>query len=298
LSAPTSVAEWPSDATLTPLVETALAEDVGGGDVTTALTVPPGLAGAGRIIARSPCVVAGVSIVAFTYRVLSERFGAPAVTVRELIADGEPAGRGSRIVELEGSYSALLTGERVALNLLGHLTGVATLTAHYVAMIAGTKAVIVDTRKTLPGLRSLQKYAVRQGGGTNHRRGLDDAILVKENHVAAAGGIEAAVRRVTGTSHGLAVMIEVRTLEEAETAVRAGARTLLLDNMSPDEVRETSRRARALAGEEDLVLEVSGGLTPDRVRAFASAGIDRLSIGALTHSAPAADLSMLIERRS
>lgn len=314
MTAPTSSAEWPSDATLTPLVETALAEDVGSGDVTTALTVPPGMQGAGRIIARTPCVVAGIRIVAFTYRVLSERFGTPTVSVRELIEDGQPAGQGSRLVELEGSFAALLTGERVALNLLTHLTGVATHTARFVGAVAGTDATILDTRKTLPGLRALEKYAVRQGGGTNHRRGLDDAILVKENHIAAAGGVDAAVRRVLAAGTGLPVMIEVRTEEEAVAAVRAGARALLLDNMSPELARATAVRVKTIIKEhearrepearevseggrrepEKVVLEVSGGLDLEHVRAYAVAGVHRLSVGALTHSAPAADLSMLL----
>jgi len=280
-------ADWPR-ADARALIRRALGEDLGAGDRTSEITIPFDLEGVGAIRAKAVGVLAGLEAVAETFAQLDT-----GVRVELPLRDGESVAPGTVVARAAGRVRDLLAGERVALNLLAHLSGIATLTSKFVREVEGTRAKIHDTRKTTPGLRSLEKYAVRCGGGENHRFGLHDMILVKENHIAAAGGITAAVRAVTAAALPLRFEIEVRTRAEALEAVQAGARLLLLDNMSPEEVRESVDAVRAIA--PDVVLEVSGGLSLGTVRAYALAGVDRLSVGALTHSAPALDLSMLLE---
>ncbi len=267
------------------LVASALAEDVGSGDLTADAIVPPDLRGRARITQKAPGAVFGFEAAREVMRQCGvERFDPVAVEGewREQV----PA----TIASAAGTAAALLAAERTALNFLGHLSGVATLTAHYAAAVAGTPARILDTRKTTPGLRALEKRAVAAGGGTNHRMGLHDAILIKENHIALAGGLEAALERTR--AGGVAVEVECRDLDEVGRAIAAGAGRILLDNMDPAAIRE----AVGLRGEADAPqFEASGGITLENVRAVAEAGVELISVGALTHSAPALDLSMLIE---
>jgi len=281
---------WPDEDELAPIVEAALAEDVGKGDATTRACVPSGAVGGGRIIAKAPGRLAGLAILSSVYHRLD-----PGIVIDYARADGDPVQPGDEIAALEGAFEALLTGERSALNFLTLLSGVATLTARYVEAIDGTGAKILDTRKTIPGFRVLQKYAVRCGGGTNHRMRLDDELLLKENHIAAAGGVAPAVRSAIARAPDLTLRLEVRTLEEVREGVDAGARALLLDNFQPDDVRAARKMLDAMGRRVEI--EVSGGLRLDTVRSFAEAGADRLSVGALTHSAPALDLSMLLDLR-
>jgi nicotinate-nucleotide pyrophosphorylase (carboxylating) len=269
------------------LIDRALAEDVGPGDVTSEAVVPAGTRGRGRIEQKASGVVFGLEVAEAVFRRLDS-----GISWRALRAEGDwledpPAS----VAELEGEARALLTGERTALNFLQHLSGIATATARAVAALRGSGVQVLDTRKTVPGLRELEKLAVAAGGGHNHRLGLHDAILVKDNHIALAGGIEEAVRRAL--AHGppnIAVEVECATLAEVREAVAAGASHLLLDNMTVAELVE----ARAIAG-PDAVLEASGGLRPESLRSLAEAQLDFVSLGYLTHSAPALDLSMSIE---
>ena len=264
-----------------------LAEDVGRGDHTTRATVPPDQRGRARLELRQAGVLAGLDVARV---VLQEACGGD-LGWQALVVDGH-AGTGlETLVRFEGPLGGILTGERVALNLLGRLSGVATLTAGFVAAIQGTPARIVDTRKTTPGLRVLEKYAVRVGGGHNHRFGLDDGILVKDNHIAAAGGVSEATRRAReGAPHGLKVEVEVSDLNELDEALSAGADAILLDNMSPDEVRQAVARAGG-----KVLLEASGGVTLENVRDYAQAGVDLISVGALTHSVRSIDVSLEVE---
>lgn len=269
------------------LVRAWLAEDVGRGDRTTAAVVPEGLPGRVRFEARREGTLAGLSVAEMCF----EEAGAGAIKFIAESQDGNGFRAGDVLARVEGPLGKILTVERTALNILQRLSGVATVTARYVAEIEGTGARIVDTRKTTPGLRTLEKYAVRVGGGVNHRSGLDDGILVKDNHIAAAGGVEAATRRaVEGAPHGLTVEVEVTDLEEMDVAIASGAHAVLLDNMDPDQVRAAVERA---AGR--VLLEASGGITLDNVRAYAETGVDLISIGALTHSAPAVDIALEVE---
>lgn len=266
-------------------VEAALAEDVGAGDLGAAL-VPPEASARAAVISRGEALVCGQPWFDACFRRLDAR-----VATRWLVAEGERAGRGARVCELEGPARALLGGERVALNFLQTLSAVATATRRYVEAVAGTRAKIVDTRKTLPGLRAAQKYAVRVGGGVNHRMGLYDALLIKENHIAAAGGVRAALERAREAVPLRAwIQIEVETLAQLEEALAAGARHILLDNMDVATLREAVRIA---AGRAEL--EASGGITLESVRAVAETGVDRISIGALTKDIQAADFSMRFE---
>jgi nicotinate-nucleotide pyrophosphorylase (carboxylating) len=272
------------------LIEHALAEDVGGGDLTTAAVVPPGARARAHIVQRAPGTIAGLDVAREVFHLLD-----PALRWHEHVAEGrsrdEQALRQDDLVaEVAGAAAPILAGERTALNLLGRLSGIATLTSKYVAAVDGTGAVILDTRKTTPGLRALEKRAVLAGGGVNHRQGLYDAILIKENHVALAGGIEDAVRRAREAADGASVEVECRDLREVESALEAGAARILLDNMGVAELR----KAVALAGGR-AELEASGGVTLENVRAVAETGVGFISIGALTHSAPALDLSLLLE---
>jgi nicotinate-nucleotide pyrophosphorylase (carboxylating) len=267
------------------LIERALTEDVGAGDLTTAAVVPEGARARAVIVQREPGVMAGLDVAEAVF----QRVG-PALHFEPLVDQGgwrEPG----PVASIEGSARSILTAERVALNFLGRLSGIATLAARYVQAVEGTGATILDTRKTTPGLRGLEKAAVRAGGATNHRARLDDAILVKENHARTVGGVgEAARRALAGAPPDVTVEIECATLDEVEQALAAGAGRILLDNMEPAELR----RAVELTGRR-AELEASGGITLDNVRAVAEAGVDFISVGALTHSAPALDLSLQLE---
>ncbi len=265
------------------LIERALAEDVGSGDVTTATLVPESATGRAVLTQKAPGVIAGLDVAeAVFHRVDPELSWAPRTP------EGEWRG-GGPVAEVRGSSRSILTGERVALNFLQRLSGVATLTARYVEAVAGTRARILDTRKTTPGLRALEKAAVRTGGGINHRVGLFDAILVKENHSAMAGGVGEATRSALGAANGLSVEVECATLDEVRAAVEAGAPRILLDNMDTDDLREAVALA---AGRAEL--EASGGISLETVRAIAETGVDFISVGALTHSAPALDISLIL----
>jgi nicotinate-nucleotide pyrophosphorylase (carboxylating) len=270
------------------LVARALAEDVGAGDLTSEATVPEELRARARIVQKQAGVVFGLDVA-------REGFGQAGAPGLEVLApeaewrDGVPVD----VAAIEGPARTLLSAERTALNFLCHLSGVATLSARYVAAVAGSGATILDTRKTTPGLRALEKAAVVAGGATNHRLGLDDAILIKENHVASAGGLRRAVELATAAHPQLPVEVECRNAEEVAEALASGADRLLLDNMSDDELR-AAVAARDTVGSE-AKLEASGGITLANVAAVAATGVEFISIGALTHSAPVLDLSMLLE---
>jgi nicotinate-nucleotide pyrophosphorylase (carboxylating) len=277
-------------ADLRELVERALAEDVGAGDVTSEATVPEGARARARIVQKEAGVVFGLSAVAETMRQCGVE------VIDNLVVEGQWREQVPAEVALaNGSAAALLTAERTALNFLGHLSGIATLTARFVEAVAGTGARILDTRKTTPGLRALEKAAVAAGGGQNHRMGLYDAILIKENHVALASGVAKAMHAARTGQPELPVEIECRDLEEVAYALGAGADRLLLDNMSPEELREAVGLRDAERGPEGPQLEASGGVTLDNARAIAETDVDFISVGALTHSAPTLDFSMLVE---
>jgi nicotinate-nucleotide pyrophosphorylase (carboxylating) len=270
------------------LVARALLEDLGPGDVTAEAVVPDDATGHATIAQKAPGVLFGIDVAAEVFR----QAGAgelEAVAAESEWRDDVPA----EIARAAGPARALLAAERTALNLLGHLSGVATLTARFVQAIEGTGAKVLDTRKTTPGLRGLEKAAVAAGGGTNHRLGLYDAILIKENHAALAGGVGEAVRRAREAQPDLTVEVECRNLAEVREGAEAGADRLLLDNMSPAQLREAVAAARGPSGPE---LEASGGVTLDTVAEIAATGVDFVSVGALTHSAPALDLSLTLER--
>lgn len=267
------------------LLRTALEEDLGRGDITTRLTVPPAARATGTVLAKQHGVLAGLPLVARVFALISAE-----VRVNELAKDGDEFRAGTTLATVEGPAADLLVGERLVLNLVQQLSGVATLTHRFVEAIAGTRAQIIDTRKTTPGLRALEKYAVRMGGGANHRSGLDDGILIKDNHITAAGGIAAALHAArAGAPHGLRIEIECGTIAEVDEALAAGADAILLDNMSIEEMTDAVRHIRRRA-----ITEASGGVTLDAVRAIAETGVDLISVGALTHSAPAVDISMKI----
>lgn len=268
------------------IVERALEEDLGPGDVTTDAAVPPHAHVRGRFIAKAPGVVAGWDVAAVTFRVLD-----PRVNLVPVVSDGTPVPAGRVIGTVAGPACAILTGERVALNFLQRMSGIATLTRAFVDAVRGTGATILDTRKTMPGLRVLDRLAVVLGGGTNHRFGLFDMALVKENHIAAAGGIAAAVRRIRALApEGLPVEVEVRTLDELREALELAVDRILLDNMD----LETMRQAVRLAGGR-VPLEASGGVALDTVAEIARTGVTYISVGALTHSVRAMDISLLLE---
>ena len=268
------------------VVARALAEDVGPGDVTTRATVPPGARARARITQKEPGVIFGLQAAERVFATLD-----PDVASTRLAAEGIWR-EGGPVLDLEGPAAALLTGERTALNLLGRLSGVATATARYVDAVRGTGARILDTRKTTPGLRLLEKAAVAAGGGTNHRTGLFDAILIKENHAAMAGGVGAAVRAARAAAPELPLEVECRTAAEVDEALEAGATRLLLDNMDPPQLRTMVERVDGAAE-----LEASGGVRLETVREIAETGVDYVSVGALTHSAATLDLSLILERQ-
>ena len=294
------------------LVRRALEEDVGSGDATALATVPADARGKARIIAREEMVCAGLPLTELVFRSLDPRME---VTFRS--KDGERVPNGSELLHLDGNARAILTGERTTLNFLARLSGVATLTHMFVEQLAGTRAKLRDTRKTTPGLRLLEKYAVQMGGGTNHRIGLYDAILLKENHIALAGGVKEALDKAHAYASSVAtpraisayeaignrgnesqgnplpVQIEVRNERELREAISAGAEAVLLDNMTPTEAAACVTIVRELR--PDCVVEISGGITLGNARAYAETGADFLSSGALTHSARAGNLSLLVD---
>ena len=268
------------------LVDLALTEDIGPGDITSLSTVAPGATAEGVMIAKQAGVISGIDVAAYVF----ERVD-PEVIFIPKVANGTRVEAGQVIAALEGNARSVLAGERVALNLLQRLSGVATLTAAYVAAVAGTDASIVDTRKTTPGLRALEKAAVRDGGGRNHRLGLSDGVLIKDNHLAAIGGADRVTRAIglakARAPHTAKVEVEVTTLAEAEEAALAGADIIMLDNMS---VAEMTEAVRIIA--KRAPVEASGGVRLDTVGAIAATGVDIISVGALTHSAPALDISL------
>ena len=275
---------------LSDLVRVALAEDVGAGDVTTAATVAADRTGRARVVVRAPGVVSGLAAFAETYRQVDA-----SVVVEFANEDGDPVEVGDVLAFARGAFASLLVAERVALNFLQRLSGVATQAWRFSQAVAGTGARIVDTRKTTPGWRALEKAAVRAGGGFNHRMGLYDAFLIKENHVAGAGGIGAALSAAAARNDGrLPVEIEVRSAEELEAVLESPHRPdrILLDNFGIDELVSAVGRIRSL--DKPPVVEASGGISLATVRTVAEAGVDWISVGALTHSAPALDLSCLI----
>jgi nicotinate-nucleotide pyrophosphorylase (carboxylating) len=268
-----------------------LDEDIGRGDRTTEAVVRPEQSAAGQFIAKSRLVLAGLDFAIETFRLLD-----PNLKHEILCRDGDQVLPEQTIAWIRGRAQSLLGAERVALNLLQRLSGIATLTRAYVDAVAGTGASILDTRKTTPGLRALEKYAVRAGGGTNHRLGLDDAILIKENHVRLAGGVAPAIRAAQANRGAVRwVEVEVDTLAEFDEALPERPDAILIDNFTPELARQAVARARARDPERRIAIEASGGITLANVRAFAEAGVDRISVGALTHSAPAADISLEIE---
>ncbi len=269
------------------LVDRALEEDLGAGDVTTAATVAPGTRAVARIVQKAPGVIYGLDAAQAVFSRLD-----PDVEIERQVGEGEWREQGGPVLEVRGDAAALLSGERTALNFLAHLSGVATMAARAARAVEGTNAKVLDTRKTTPGLRALEKEAVAAGGATNHRAGLYDAILIKENHIAAAGGIAAAVRRARESAPELAgrLEVEVRDEDEIDQALAAGAPRLLLDNMDPARLRAAVAQ---VAGRAEL--EASGGVDLQTLREVADTGVEWISMGALTHSAPALDLSLTLE---
>lgn len=294
------------------VIAQALEEDIGTGDASALACIPAASVAEARIVARHGLVCAGLPLAAEVFRALDARISAELSA-----AEGETAAPGRVLMHLSGSARAILTGERTALNFVAHLSGIATLTRRFVQQLAGTQTKIRDTRKTTPGLRMIEKYAVRMGGGTNHRMGLYDAILLKENHIAVAGGVPQALAQAhafaslrarpqettayeavlpggaNDEAAPLPVQIEVRNEAELREALGCGAESVLLDNMAPPEARRAVQLARALRPE--CIVEISGGITLANAAAYAATGADFLSSGALTHSAPAADLSLLVD---
>ena len=264
-------------------VNRVLAEDLGeGGDVTSAATIAEDAQFTAEIVAREPMVVAGLDLAEAVFRRLGDR-----VTVERLAADGERVDRRAVLMRLVGSARAMLAAERSALNTLQHLSGIATLTRRYADAIDGTGATLLDTRKTIPGLRVLEKYAARMGGASNHRMRLDDGVLIKDNHVAVAGGVGPAVRAAKAANTGLEIQVEVDSIEQIDEALAAGADRLLLDNMDPPMLRRAVERVGGR-----VPLEASGGVTLETIRAIAETGVDFISAGRITQSAPAVDIGM------
>jgi nicotinate-nucleotide pyrophosphorylase (carboxylating) len=266
------------------VVRRALAEDLGWGDVTTEATVPPELRAKGIILAKSPCVIAGLDVAAEVFLQLD-----PGCAFDRRKKDGDRCEPGDVVAEVRGAAAAMLTAERTALNFLQRLSGIATITRRFVDA-AGGKIVVLDTRKTTPTLRALEKYAVRAGSGTNHRAGLDDGILIKDNHIRLAGGVAEAVKRMKDDDPEMPIEVEAQSLEQVDEALAAGVDCLLVDNLPADVIKEAVRRAQGR-----VKIEISGGVTLDRLPELAATGANYVSVGALTHSAPAADLSFELE---
>jgi nicotinate-nucleotide pyrophosphorylase (carboxylating) len=265
-------------------VRRALAEDLGWGDVTTEGTIRPEQRARGRIFAKSSCVIAGLDVAAETFRQLD-----PAVSFHVRRADGDRCAAGDVVAEVQGFAAAMLTAERTALNFLQRMSGIATLTRCFVDA-AGGSIKILDTRKTTPTLRALEKYAVRAGGGMNHRGALDEGILIKDNHIRLAGGVTEAIRRMKAAGQQMPLEIEAQSLQEVDLAIASGADVILLDNLSTSEIHEAVRR---IAGRAKI--EISGGITLERIPELARTGADYVSIGALTHSAVATDLNFELQ---
>jgi nicotinate-nucleotide pyrophosphorylase (carboxylating) len=275
------------------VVRAALDEDLGGPDgvdVTTTATIPPGQVGTAKVVARAGGVLAGIPVIALVFDEVARRLGAEPLRVVTVRSDGERVERDDVVAELDGSTQVILVGERTMLNIVCRLSGIATHTARWAAELAGSGAVVLDTRKTTPGLRTLEKYAVRAGGGTNKRMGLYDVAMIKDNHKLAAGSLNAAYAAVRAAFPQVPVQVEVTTTAEALEAVQAGARFLLCDNMSVELLRRTVEAVRATG--ESVELEATGGLTLEVARAYADTGVDYLSVGGLTHSSPILDLAL------
>ena len=266
------------------IVHDALIEDLGTGDITTNATVGHSVTAEAHLLAKSPLILCGLDVARKAFLLVD-----PTIDFTVLIEDGTSlAGNNEQIGVIRGKAASILTGERVALNFLQRLSGVATITASFVAAVAGTKAKIVDTRKTTPGLRVLEKYAVRIGGGSNHRFGLADGVLIKDNHIVAAGGISNAVARAKSLApHTLRIEVEVKEFGQVDEALASGADIILLDNMNPDILSAAVAKIGGRA-----ITEASGGVNLSTVRAIAESGVDLISVGSLTHSAPAADISL------
>ncbi len=269
------------------IIDAALAEDLTGGDVTTAALIPPHIEASADVVPKEPGVLAGVGVALAVFQRVD-----PALAVNPALLDGDRVEGGEVVASVSGRLGSILSAERTALNFMQRMSGIATLTARYAAAVSGTGAVIVDTRKTAPGLRSLDKYAVSLGGGKNHRRNLADGVLIKDNHIAAlqAEGVSLPqiIRRArTRAPHTVRIEVEVETIEETRAAVEAGADIIMLDNMSLDEMREAADIAKGRC-----LTEASGGITLDNVADVAATGVDLISIGALTHSPPALDISL------
>ncbi|MBN2808689.1 MAG: carboxylating nicotinate-nucleotide diphosphorylase [Deltaproteobacteria bacterium] len=268
------------------LIRMALEEDLGSGDVTTLSTVPPGTMARALIKAKQECVVAGIQVTGLVFRTLD-----PSLKIEARVADGDRLQVGAPLMSVTGNVSSILMAERVALNFVQRLCGVATLTARFVAAVAETEAEIVDTRKTTPGWRSLEKYAVQVGGGRNHRHGLFDGILIKDNHIKAAGTITDAINHAQRMApHGLKIEVEAADLNEVKEAARSGADIILLDNMDDTLLRQAVSFVREHY--PAIKLEASGGIVLANVAQVAACGVDFISVGALTHSAPAIDISL------
>jgi nicotinate-nucleotide pyrophosphorylase (carboxylating) len=267
-----------------------LAEDIGRGDITTSSTVPPEVRGIGRFLAKEDLVICGFEVAEAVFVHLDAEVG----EIETQYSDGDEVPSGTVFGTLKGYADVLLTGERVALNLMQRMSGVATLTRAYVKAVEGTGAAIVDTRKTTPGLRLLEKYAVTIGGGKNHRMGLDDGVLIKDNHIALAGGVAEAVQAAKNTvGHLHKIEVEITNWAQLREAIEAGADIVMLDNQTPDEAAKLVEMSRGL--NPAVLIEASGGMDLDRVRSYAEAGVDLISVGRLTHSARAVDISFKIQ---
>ena len=280
---------WLDEGALYSQIGAFLNEDLGRGDITTQATVPRNVRGKGRFIAKENLVLAGIEVAEAVFTSLDSH-----QQLEAFASDGDEVEAGKVIARTLGFSEVLLAGERLALNLMQRMSGIATLTRSYVRAIEGTGAQIVDTRKTTPGLRMFEKYAVQAGGGRNHRFGLDDGVLIKDNHIALAGGVKAAVERAKASvGHLHKIEVEVSTEGDLEEAIRNGADIVLLDNLTPEQTAQMVKAARGLS--ENVTLESSGGITIENVREYAEAGVDLISIGALTHSARAVDISFKIQ---
>jgi len=267
-----------------------LAEDIGRGDITTTATVPAETRGLGRFLAKEDLVLCGLDVAEAVFFHLDP----DSSEIETTYADGDSVSAGSIFATLKGFADVLLVGERTALNLIQRMSGIATLTRDYVRAIEGTKASIVDTRKTTPGLRMLEKYAVKIGGGKNHRMGLDDGVLIKDNHIALAGGItEAVTAAKSRVGHLHKIEVEITNWAQLREAIESGAEIIMLDNQTPEEAAKLVQMARDL--DPNVLIEASGGMDLDRVRSFAEAGVDLISVGRLTHSARAVDISFKIQ---
>jgi nicotinate-nucleotide pyrophosphorylase (carboxylating) len=270
-----------------PAIDYALKEDIGNGDRTTNLLIPSGLTTKATMVAKSAGIIAGLEVAKYVFTTLS-----PDIIWKTFVNDGDKVAKGDIILEITGSYRALLTGERLALNFMQRMSGIATETANYVDALSDYKTIILDTRKTAPGLRLLDKYAVKMGGGSNHRIGLYDLVLIKDNHIKVAGGITKAVAQIKKNISGrIKIEVETTTIEEVNEALAAGVDIIMLDNMSTETMAES---VKIINGR--VKVEASGNITLERLKEVAATGVDFISIGALTHSVKAFDISMNIEK--